>query len=159
ERSGWEVLGACAAGVADFLAEPLSDELTRGAALRLGALLHDIAKPGTRTVSTEGRVMFIGHDQLRARLARALLTPLRAGERLRSHVAALARHHLRLGFLVHQQPVARRTIYRYLRATEPVEVDVSLLSVADRLATRGRRSEQAIAAHLELAGELVAESL
>ena len=159
ERSGWEVLGPCAAAVADLLAEPLSDELTRGGALRFGALLHDIAKPRTRTVSPEGRVMFLGHDQLGADLARSILARLRASERLRAHVAELTRHHLRLGFLVHEQPVSRRTIYRYLRATEPVEVDVSLLSVADRLATRGRRSEQAIAAHLALARELVGEAL
>ena len=88
-----------------------------------------------------------------------MLTRLRASERLREHVAALTRHHLRLGFLVHEMPLSRRAIYRYLRACEPVQVDVTLLSVADRLATRGRGSESAIARHLELARELLAEAL
>ena len=56
-------------------------------------------------------------------------------------MAALVRHHLRLGFLVHEpQPLARRTVFAYLRACAPVEVDVTLLSVADRLATRGDRA-------------------
>jgi hypothetical protein len=32
-----------------------------------------------------------------------------------------------------------------------VEVDVSLLSIADRLATRGRKADEAIAKHLEVA--------
>ena len=40
--------------VAAFLAEPLADELTRGDALRLGALLHDAAKPATRDFTPEG---------------------------------------------------------------------------------------------------------
>ena len=66
---------------------------------------------------------------------------MRASERLRDHVAALTRHHLRLGFLVHEMPLSRRAVYRYLRACEPVEVDVTLLSVADRLATRGRGAD------------------
>ncbi len=132
---------------AALLAEPLADELTRGEALRWGALLHDAAKPLTREVRAEdGRVTFIGHDARGAELARAVLARLRASERLRAHVAALVRHHLRLGFLVHEpQPLARRTVFAYLRACAPVEVDVTLLSVADRLATRGDRAQEAVA--------------
>ena len=62
------------------------------------------------------------------------------------------RHHLRLGFLVHEpQPLSRRTVFAYLRACEPVEVDVTLLSVADRLATRGSKADEAIEAHMALA--------
>ena len=102
---------------------------------------------------------FIGHDEAGAGLARAALTRLRASERLRAHVAALARHHLRLGFLVRERPLSRRTVYRYLRACEPVAADVTVLSVADRLATRGRGAERAIPAHLELARELLGEAL
>ena len=89
-------------------------------------------------MTPEGRVTFIGHDVAGAEIAAGVLTRLRASERLREHVAALTRHHLRLGFLVHEMPLSRRAIYRYLRACEPVQVDVTLLSVADRLATRGR---------------------
>jgi putative nucleotidyltransferase with HDIG domain len=159
ERSGWEILGEHGPAVAALLEEPLADELTRGQALRLGVLLHDIAKPRTRSVSAKGRVMFLGHDAAGAELARDILARLRASERLRAHVSALTRHHLRLGFLVHERPLTRRAIYRYLRTTDPVEVDVTLLSVADRLATRGARSDEAIALHLDVARELVGQGL
>jgi poly(A) polymerase len=145
--------------VRTLLAEPLGNELTRGQALRFGALLHDAAKPLTRAVTAAGRVTFMGHDDAGADLARVVLGRLRAGERVTEYVAALARHHLRLGFLVHETPLSRRAVYRYMRACEPVEVDVSLLSLADRLATRGRNSEEAIARHLELARELIGEAL
>jgi poly(A) polymerase len=158
-RSPEQWLGAHADAVARFLAEPLANELNRGQALRFGALLHDVAKPATRRVTPEGRVTFVGHDSEGAEMATAVLTRLRASERLREHVAALTRHHLRLGFLVHDAPLGRRAIYRYLRSCEPVGVDVTLLSVADRLATRGRGSEEAIRRHLELAGELLGEAL
>jgi len=159
ERTRGAILGEHAQAAMATLAEPFADELTRGQALRFGVLLHDIAKPRTRTVNREGRVMFPGHDVLGAELARDVLARLRASERLRAHVAALTRQHLRLGFLVHNAPLTRRAVYRYLRACEPVEVDVTLLSIADRLATRGARADQAIARHLELARVLLGEAL
>ncbi|HXM86109.1 MAG TPA: HD domain-containing protein, partial [Solirubrobacteraceae bacterium] len=153
-------IGDRRADVAALLAEPLADGLTRGEALRWGALMHDAAKPLTRGVRPDGRVTFVGHDERGARLARETLGRLRTSERLRAHVAALARHHLRLGFLVHDpQPLARRTVYSYLHATQPVEVDVTLLSVADRLATRGDRAQQAIAAHLDVARAMLGDAL
>jgi putative nucleotidyltransferase with HDIG domain len=147
------------AALAALLAQPFSDELTRGTALRFGALLHDIAKPQTRGVLESGRVTFFDHDRQGAELSRAILARLRTSEKLRAHVAALALHHLRLGFLVHERPLSRRQVHAYLRRCQPVEVDVSLLSVADRLATRGRKAEEAIAKHLDLAQELVGPAL
>jgi poly(A) polymerase len=155
------VIGAHRAEVAALLAEPLADGMTRGEALRWGALLHDAAKPLTRKVRVlDKRVTFIGHDERGAALARELLGRLRSSERLRAHVAALTRHHLRLGFLVHEpQPLARRTVFTYLRACPPVEVDVTLLSLADRLATRGDRAQQAIAAHVNVAAQMLPAAL
>jgi poly(A) polymerase len=147
------------ARIAAVLAEPLADEMTRGGALRWGALLHDAAKPATQTPLPDGGFGFPHHDRQGAELARAVLERLRASERLRAHVAALTRHHLRLGFLVHHRPLSRRDVYGYLSASEPVEVDVTLLSVADRLATRGRKAEESIAAHLDLARELLPSAL
>jgi poly(A) polymerase len=147
--------------VAQLLSEPLADEMTRGEALRWGALLHDAAKPPTRAVRPQdGRVTFIGHDELGAQLARTVLARLRASERLRVHVAALVRHHLRAGFLIHEpQPLPRQTLFAYMRRCTPVEVDVTLLSVADRLATRGDRAEEAIAEHMLVARQLLDAAL
>lgn len=146
-------------GVRAVLAEPLGEEVDRAFGLRLGALLHDVAKPLTLGRRDDGSPTFVGHDRAGAELSRDILTRLRAGEKLKAHVAGLARHHLRLGFLVHERPLGRRALYRYLRTTEPVEVDVTLLSVADRLATRGRKAQEAIAKHLELAREVLPAAL
>ena len=145
--------------VAALLAEPLADELTRGQALRFGALLHDIAKPQTRDVTAQGRVTFMGHDVAGAQLSRVILSRLRASERLAEFVAAVTRHHLRLGFLVHEMPLDRRAVYRYLDRCAPVAVEVTVLSVADRLATRGDNAERAIAGHLALARQLIGAGL
>jgi poly(A) polymerase len=148
-----------AEAVAALLAAPFADDLTRGDALRFGALLHDIAKPPTRAFTADGRVTFIGHDAVGAELARAILERRRASERLRAHAAALTRHHLRLGFLVHERPLGRRATYRYLLACDPAPVDVTLLTVCDRVATRGDNAEGAIAAHLALVHEVLPDAL
>jgi putative nucleotidyltransferase with HDIG domain len=159
ERDPERLAGAGAPALAEYLGTPLANEMTRGQALRFGALLHDIAKPQTRAVTPQGRVTFMGHDESGARLASEILGRLRASERLREHVAGLTRHHLRLGFLVHEMPLSRRAVYDYLRSTAPVAVDVTVLSVADRLATRGDNADRAIAAHVELARQMLAEGL
>jgi poly(A) polymerase len=143
-----------------LVAAPFSDELTRGTALRFGALLHDAAKPETQAFHEDGTVLgFPGHADLGAEKSRGALERLRASEKLRAHVALLARHHLGLGYLVHKAPLDRRTIHQYLVKTSPVEVDVSLLSIADRCATRGRKADEAIEKHLAVARVVMPEAL
>ncbi len=142
-----------------FLAEPLADEMPRAGGLRFAALLHDIGKPPTQTPNPKGGYGFPGHDRVGDGMVRAVLTRLRASEKLRAYVAALTRHHLRPGFLVHARPLHPRAVYGYLKATEPVAADTLLLSIADRRATRGRKHDEAIAKHLELAGELLPAAL
>ena len=154
-----ELFPADAERLRAVLAEPLADELTRQQALRLGALVHDVGKPETRGMRPGGRVTFIGHDAVGAEMVRAMCRRLRTSERLSRFLEGLTRHHLVLGFLVHERPLPRRVVYRYLKRTTPVEVEVTLLSCADRLATRGKNAERAIAAHLELARELMSEAL
>jgi putative nucleotidyltransferase with HDIG domain len=139
--------------------EPFADELTGWQALRFAALLHDCGKPETRGVRPDGRVTFIGHDKVGAEKIRALCRRLKTSERLRELVANVTRHHLVLGFLVHERPLGRDIVYRYLERCQPVEVEVTLLTCADRLATRGKNAEAAIAAHLDLARELMGEAL
>ncbi len=144
-----------------LLAEPLADDMSRGTALRFGALLHDIAKPLTRG-ERAGFVTFIGHDREGVAVIEGIGARLRASRALTRHLQALTLHHLRLGFLVHEAPLPPRRVHEYLRATEPVSADVTLLTVADRLSARGSgpfATEEAIEAHLALAREMLAAAL
>ena len=141
------------------LDQPLADELTRMQALRFGALMHDMAKPATRRELPDGRVSFIGHDSVGEELVIGVCRRLRTSEKLASFLGGVTRHHLALGFLVHERPLDRRAIYRYLRTTDPVEIEVTVLSCADRRATRGRNAEAAIANHLGLAFEIMEPAL
>jgi putative nucleotidyltransferase with HDIG domain len=146
---------------AAFFAEPLADEMDRRVALRFGALLHDIAKPATRQ-ERDGFVGFKGHDIVGAETIGEIMGRLRASRKLTRHLQALALHHLRLGFMIREAPLPPRRVHEYLRATEPVTVDVTLLTVADRLSARGAgpiAAPEMVQAHLDLAREMVAAAL
>ena len=150
-----------AAEVAALLDEPLADELSRRTALRFGALFHDIAKPATKA-EFNGFVGFKGHDEVGAEVIGSICTRLRASRKLTQHLQGLARHHLRLGFLIPEMPLPPRRVHAYLRATDPVTVDVTLLTVADRLSARGVgpiASPEMVSAHLTLAREMIAAGL
>lgn len=153
--------GEQAAEARALLDEPLADEMSHGTALRFGALLHDIGKPATRG-ERDGYVTFIGHDSEGAEIVGGICRRLRASGRLTRHLQALTRHHLRLGFMVHEAPLPPRRVHEYLRATQPVAADVTLLTVADRLSARGSgpfATEEAIEAHLSLARRMLAAAL
>jgi len=153
--------GECAAETRALLEEPLAEEMTHGTALRFGALLHDIGKPATKG-EHDGHVTFIGHDGTGAEIVAGICRRLRAGGKLTRHLQALTRHHLRLGFMVHEAPLPPRRVHEYLRVTEPVSADVTLLTVADRLSARGSgpfATDEAIEAHLDLARTMLAAAL
>jgi poly(A) polymerase len=161
ERDLARFAGERAAEVEALLEEPLADEISRRTALRFGALFHDIAKPQTKA-ERDGFVGFRGHDQVGAEVIGRICGRLRASRKLTQHLQGLALHHLRLGFLIPEMPLPRRRVHAYLRATEPVAVDVTLLTVADRLSARGKgpiASPEMVAAHLQLAREMIAAGL
>jgi len=144
-----------------FLAEPLADEMDRSTALRFGALLHDIAKPQTRQ-EKDGFVGFKGHDIEGATTIGQIMGRLRASRKLTRYLQGLTLHHLKLGFMIREAPLPPRRVHDYLRGTEPVTIDVTLLTVADRLSARGAgpiAAPEMVQAHLDLAREMVAAAL
>jgi putative nucleotidyltransferase with HDIG domain len=158
ERDLERYAGEAAPEVRAVLDEPLADEMTRGDALRFGALVHDVGKPATRREHEGGFVSFIGHDEVGAELVRGICARLKASRALTRYLDGVTAHHLHLGFMTRERPLSRRRLYDYLKACEPVAVDVTLLTVADRLAARGTgptATPEMIEAHLELAREVL----
>ncbi len=149
--------GAVAGEVGAALEQPLADELTRAEGIRFAAILHDIGKPATRE-ERDGFVSFRGHDEVGAEMVVELCAELRTSRRFAGFQAALTRHHLVLGFMVAERPLGRRRVWDYLQRTGREALDLTMLTIADRLAARGSGvPEEAIAAHLELAREMLGE--
>jgi hypothetical protein len=107
-------------------------------------------------------ITFIGHDREGARIVGGLCGRLKASRRLTRHLQDLTLHHLRLGFLARERPLPRRRQFEYLRDTDPVSADVTLLTVADRLAARGEgpiAGPEMVRAHLDLARDMLGAAL
>jgi poly(A) polymerase len=77
----------------------------------LGALLHDIAKPRTRTIEAGGRVRFFGHEKVGAKMAFDILRRLRFSGSVCTGVSLIVRNHMRLGSATpFTLPAARRLV-------------------------------------------------
>jgi poly(A) polymerase len=122
-------------GLLEHLGEALGDGATRREALKLAALLHDVAKPETRTVDA-GRTRFIGHDAVGAQRVVAIAGRLRLSGRMTAVLERLVRHHLRPMHLAQSGGVSRRARFRFFRDLGDDARDLVLLALADAAALR-----------------------
>lgn len=142
-------LGYAAARVGRYrgeISDHLEQELSVGRAARgllfLAALLHDIAKPQTRAVETNGRIRFLGHENSGMEVARERASALRLSNEEVERVATVVAHHMRPMLLAQRGPVTPRAAYRFFKATGSAGVDVCLLALADMLGTHGVELDQ-----------------
>lgn len=129
-------LGAWGEALPGHLGEPLGDGATRREALKLAALLHDVAKPETLRLE-DGRTRFLGHDALGATRVVAIARRLRLSGRMTALLERLVRHHLRPMHLAQSGLVTRRARFRFFRDLGDDARDLLLLALADAAALRG----------------------
>ncbi len=120
-----------------YLAGPLSVEATRATLIKLACLLHDVAKPQTKSLDDSGRARFLGHSQEGASLVTDILQRLRFSTQEINYVAALISHHLRPSQMSAEGMPSRRAVYRFYRDTSSAGIGVLHLAMADYLACRG----------------------
>ncbi len=124
------------AKIQEHLQEEVAGGRPRMVILKLAALLHDVAKPQTKTVEPSGRVRFFGHPKEGAEIATAILERLRFSSKEVRQMAAMIENHLRPGQLGEAQPTLR-AVHRYFRDLGEAALDTLVLGLADHLATRG----------------------
>ena len=134
--------------------EEISYPATRRELLKLSALLHDIAKPETKTI-IKGRVRFPGHPKLGAAKVGPILERLRFSNKEVRVVEKVVYYHLRPVQLGEDLP-SDRALYRYFRDTGDETLDALFFSLADHLATRGPElDEKDWGWHTRVAGYIV----
>jgi poly(A) polymerase len=122
-------------------------------ALRVAALLHDIAKPLTRGESDD-RIIFVAHDSLGARLAHRVCRRLGLSAAVTDLAVNLTALHLKIGFM--GNPRSDHPPERLIKATGPFGEELAVLCWSDRLAAQGPRLKPE---HIERHRELCAEFL
>jgi poly(A) polymerase len=106
--------------------------------LRLAALLHDIGKPSTRQITSEG-VTFHHHEVVGARMARARMAALRYPNSVVDDVSTLIELHLR--FHGYGEGWTDSAVRRYVRDAGHLLDDLNQLTRAD-VTTRNERRAQ-----------------
>jgi poly(A) polymerase len=151
----WNGLAWCS-GLRDYFAEETSAGTTRLVLLKFATLIHDIAKPQTRSIEADGRMRFFGHSDLGAEMATRLMQRLRFPTRETSLVAAMIEAHLRPLQLGLQGAPSRRAIYKFFRDTRGAGIDTLFLAIADHLGSVGPRvSIEGFRRHVALTGYIL----
>ena len=125
-------------GMDERFAQQVSDGYSRLTILKLGALLHDIAKPQTKMVDAKGKTRFLGHHTLGAYMSEDILHRLRLSNSGVEMVCGMVENHLRPTQMSQGKELPTpKAVYRYFRDVEDVAIDTLYLSLADHLAARG----------------------
>ena len=142
-----------------YFAEPVSDGHTRRTIIKLAALLHDVAKPSTKTVEPSGRIRFLGHHKEGAETAATVLNRLRVSGRGVELVRTMVAQHLRPSQMAQPGEMpSGKAVFRYYRDLGDAAIDTLYLSLADYLAARGPNLErQGWAGQCRIIGHILGE--
>jgi poly(A) polymerase len=104
---------------------------------RLATLFHDIGKPAAKTWDVvRERWSFFAHDQIGAKVTRALLTRIGFDETVIERVSSMVdRHMIRL-------PVDQTSAARFVRRNQRILPELLQVMIADREAARGPASSE-----------------
>lgn len=126
----------------DSFQNTLSYGVTRLAATKLAALLHDIGKPGTWEINDEGRHTFYGHDSKGADMAEVMGERLKWSKPVTRLISKLIQWHLRPGALFHAGPPSEKSVQRFYRKMNDDLPELIALALGDLGATCGDRLPQ-----------------
>ncbi len=117
--------------------QELSHGVTRLAATKLAALLHDIGKPSTWQINEEGRHTFYGHDSVGAIMAEETAERMKWSKPINRFISKLIKWHLRPGALFHQGEPTPKAVQRFYRKLGDDLPELMVLAFGDLGATRG----------------------
>lgn len=117
--------------------------------LRLAALLHDIGKPATRKLESDGRVTFYHHDIVGAKMARKRLRELRFEKQVIEQTSELIALHLRF-FGYTEKSWTDSAVRRYVRDSGELLERLHILTRSDVTSQNARKVRRLASAYDDL---------
>jgi putative nucleotidyltransferase with HDIG domain len=118
------------------LEQMLDGGFTGWSLLMWAGLFHDVGKRPTQTIDADGRIRFVGHDEVGADITGRTLSRLAFSNDAVRRSRTIVAGHMRPLFLANEKrPPSPRAIYRYFRSLHEAGLAVGLLTLADHLAT------------------------
>ncbi|MEW6553334.1 MAG: HD domain-containing protein [Actinomycetota bacterium] len=144
-----------AARIAEHMAQTIQDLQPRSSFLRLAALYHDAGKADTSTTDASGRIHFYSHQRHSQDAVIDLAERLRLSRKALDYLAVTVGKHMDIGITTPER-ASERQLRRVVANLGDELVDIVLLSVADRRATRGPLSTpQELQSYVEACGRLL----
>ncbi|WP_320068315.1 CCA tRNA nucleotidyltransferase [Micromonospora sp. RTGN7] len=122
--------------------------------LRMAALMHDVGKPGTKAVGTDGRVSFHHHEVVGARLTKARMKAMKYPKDVTTQVVKLVGLHLRF-YGYGRGEWTDSAVRRYVTDAEDLLPRLHKLTRSD-CTTRNRRKAAALSADYDALEERIA---
>ena len=130
-------------GIEKHFDQEVGDGHTRLTVCKVACLLHDIAKPATKTVEPTGKIRFLGHHKEGAKMAESILKRLRFSGKSILLIADQVKHHLRPSQMAPPGELpSNKAISRYFRDVGNASIDNLYLNLADYMSARGPLLEE-----------------
>ncbi|MBX3167612.1 MAG: HD domain-containing protein [Candidatus Eremiobacteraeota bacterium] len=104
--------------------------------LRLAAFCHDLGKPATQSFTRDGRIRFLGHEEVSAQRAAEIAYQLGLGGQERKELVALVAQHMEPVLIPHDHGLPSRIHALFVKQGRRLP-ELALLSLADVEAARG----------------------
>lgn len=148
---------AFAGRVTECLAEEIEGGVDRRSFLGFAALVHDVGKPAAMRVEPSGRIRFGGHQMEGAGLAEGIARRMELGRKGTTHLVGMVGDHMRLGFLLKEGESTKARL-QAVRELGRRSIEAVMLSLADRMATRGEAStEEALERYKRMASRVLSD--
>ncbi|MEA3352060.1 MAG: HDIG domain-containing protein [Chloroflexota bacterium] len=137
-------LGRYRKQISAYMQSSLVIDRTLRPLLFLAALYHDVGKPqSSQKEDKTGRIRFLRHEHIGAQIAGERARKLHLSNAEISWLETVVKHHMRPTWLAHEERgPSNRAVYRFFRDTGAAGVAISLLGLADVLATYGHTLPQ-----------------
>ena len=136
-----------------YLGGRLGAGWSRGALLKLVALVHDVGKPERRVVRRDGEFAFYGHENLGEEIFTQVSKRILLNRKAVRFGKMLIKNHMRLLSLSVSEKVTRRAITRLYRDAGDAILALLILGLADTMA--GKADRNRLAQCIRLACEIL----